>query len=204
MLLSNNNISTGAAIGIFVAIIVVGTIIYMIKDHFDTKKGVDSEEKKFIFNLIQNIVPAGEQVTAAYAHFETTQYGGGGRRITETTTYRYYAVGFNDERIYVVPLSHAGGELSYKDTFVINKNELGMVNGFTGGDWMTLYDKTQKELITIRVTASNTKEDKYHPVNIQQPEEAKAFGALVNKWLNEVNAANGVTVTGKWGKPVKK
>ena len=58
---------------------------------------------------------------------------------------------------------------------------------------MTLFDRDRKELMTLFVVASNTKDDKYHPVNIQQKEEAEAFGQFAWNLMQEVNASNGVT-----------
>ena len=58
---------------------------------------------------------------------------------------------------------------------------------------LTLYDKDRKELFTLFVVESNTKDDKYHPVNIQQKEEAEAFAQFSRALMEEVNAANGVT-----------
>ena len=58
---------------------------------------------------------------------------------------------------------------------------------------LTLFDKNQKELFTLFVVASNTKDDKYHPVNIQQKEEAEAFAQFAQALMQEVNTANGIT-----------
>lgn len=58
---------------------------------------------------------------------------------------------------------------------------------------MTLYDKDRKQLMTLFVVASNTKDDKYHPVNIQQKEEAESFQQYAQALMQEVNAANGIT-----------
>ncbi|MCI9668870.1 MAG: hypothetical protein HFG19_04230, partial [Oscillospiraceae bacterium] len=55
------------------------------------------------------------------------------------------------------------------------------------------FDKNQKELFTLFVVASNTKDDKYHPVNIQQKEEAEAFAQFAQALMQEVNTANGIT-----------
>ena len=66
---------------------------------------------------------------------------------------------------------------------------------------MTLYDKNQEEILTLEVKAENTKSDRFHPVNIIQKEEAADFSRLVDNWLDDVNGRNGVTVSGRYGKP---
>lgn len=186
-------------IAIGVGLIVIIAIYVLVKQHFDEKKGMDSEEKKAIEALIRKIVPAGEPVTAAYATWQWTTWQG--KRTT--TTYWYYAIGFSDSAIYVAPLSFAGGDMSYGDSYCIRKEELGLVNADKSGTWVELYDKSRKVIVSLMVTDSNTRDDQYHPVNIQQPEETKAFREWCAKWLQEVNGANGVSVTGKIGKPIK-
>lgn len=183
-----------------VGLIVLIAIYVLVKQHFNEKNGQDSEEKKAIEALIRKIVPAGETVTAAYATWQWTTWQG--KRTT--TSYWYYAIGFNDNAIYVVPLSFAGGDMSHSDSYCIRKEDLGLVNADKSGTWVELYDKSQKVIVSLMVIDSNTRDDQYHPVNIQQPEETKAFKEWCAKWLQEVNGANGVTVTGKIGKPIKK
>ena len=73
----------------------------------------------------------------------------------------------------------------------IGKEDLGMAEAKNG--LLTLFDKNQKELFTLFVVASNTKDDKYHPVNIQQKEEAEAFAQFAQALMQEVNTANGIT-----------
>lgn len=69
--------------------------------------------------------------------------------------------------------------------------------------WAELYDKNFNEIISLSVFGENLKDDKYHPLNIIQEEEAKKFVAWKDNWMASVNAANGVEVTGKMKKPVK-
>ena len=55
----------------------------------------------------------------------------------------------------------------------LGKDDLSMVEAKNG--YVTLYGKDRKQLMTLFVVASNTKDDKYHPVNIQQKEEEESF-----------------------------
>ncbi len=199
IVLSGTNIDARTII-ITVAVIAVIVVFVLVKSHFDTKKGVDSEEKRFVEDAVKNVVPAGEPYTAAYAHWEMTEYHGR----SSTTRYWYYAIGFNDDRLYVIPLQKVDKELRQGAPYCINKSDLGMVNAKKGNIWMTFYDKDKEEIVTMMVAASNTKDDSFHPVNIQQPEAAAAWLQFMDQWLADVNSANGVTVTGKLGKPLKK
>lgn len=199
MILLNSEIDI-KSVALVVGIIIIVTVIVMVKQHFDEKKGVDSDEKKDIEALVRKLAPEGQSLTAAYASWQWTTYQGR----TTTTKYWYYAIGFNEDALYVVPLSFAGGDMSYGDCWCVKKEELGIVNGIQNGDWIELYDKNQEKMIQLMVKGSNTRDDQFHPVNIQQQDAAKAFQEWRNRWMEEVNAANNVTVTGKIGKPVKK
>lgn len=174
-----------------VVIVVVLFIIFYIKASIDEKKGVDSEEKRKIKDIVKKAVPDGETYTAAYGCREELTLGGGGRTVTTTTKYWYYAVAFKPGDLYLVPLSFEGGDISYSNPLHFGKEDLGMLEAKNG--WLTLFDKDRKELFTFYVVANNTKEDKYHPVNIQQKEEADAFLTFSASFMQEVNTANGIS-----------
>ena len=55
------------------------------------------------------------------------------------------------------------------------------------------YDKDRPDIMTLYVVESNTKDDKCHPVNIQQKEEAEAFAQFSQTLMQDVNSANGIT-----------
>lgn len=178
------------------AVIVFGALIIgiTIKMHFDELKGVDSEEKRKVAEIVRRVVPEGEEYTAAYAYWD--------RHMRHSIITWSYAIGFNSERIYVVPLSIVKDEMAYSDSFVIEKSRLGIVNSrrYKNKDsitWAEFYDEEQKHILSIWVRESNTKDSKSYPVNIQQKEETMKFGQLVNQWMDEVNTANGVTASGK-------
>ena len=81
--------------------------------------------------------------------------------------------------------------MSYGEPIHYNVENLGMAEAKTG--CLALFDKDKKELMTLFVVASNTKDDKYHPVNIQQKEEAEAFQQFAQSFMGAVNGANGIT-----------
>lgn len=173
-----------------VAIVVLFVIVY-IKMSVDEKKGMNSEEKQKIRDIVRKVVPGGEAYTAAYGTREELTVGGGGRTVTTTTKYWYYAVAFKPGDLYLVPLSFDGGDMSYGTPIHFEKETLGMVEAKKG--YVILYDKDRKEIMTLYVVESNTKDDKYHPVNIQQKEEAAAFEQFAKALMQDVNGANGIT-----------
>lgn len=174
-----------------VVAVVVLFIIFYVKMTIDEKKGANSEEKQKIREIVKRVVPGGESYTAAYGTREELSVGGGGRTVTTTTKYWYYAVAFKPGDLYLVPLSFDGGDMSYSEPIHFGKNDLGMVEAKKG--YTILYGKDRKELLTLYVVESNTKDDKYHPVNIQQKEEVEAFAQFSQSLMQQVNAANGIT-----------
>lgn len=200
MILLSRASTTGPTLIVMGVVIVFCVIYVLVKQNINTKKGMNSEDKKRIEEIMSQIVPAGEAYTAAYGHWEVTKHTGN----RSTTSYWYYAVGFNEERIYIVPLSPAGGELSYRDPFCLRKSDLGGINGAPKVGLATFYDENLKEILSIRVEESNTKDDKYHPVNIQQKEAAEAFTAIMERWMQEVNDAHNIVPSSNpFGKPFK-
>ncbi len=173
-----------------IAVVVLFIIVY-VKMTIDEKKGANSEEKQRIKDIVRRAVPDGASYTAAYGTREELTLGGGGRTVTTTTKYWYYAVAFKPGDLYLVPLAIEGGDISYGQPLHYGKNDLGMAEAKKG--LLTLYDKDRKEIFTLFVVESNTKDDKYHPVNIQQKEEAEAFAQFSQALMQEVNAAHGIT-----------
>lgn len=186
-------------IGIVVVFIVVVFIYVTIKDKINRKKAQSGEDREHVWNILQSSVPQIEKYTRAYGCWEWSTYQGK----KTTTTYWYYGLAFNQDRIYVVPLSCEGGDVSYSNAYCIEKSDVAIVNSKKGEQWVELYDRGQQEVLSVSVFPENLNDDKYHPVNIIQPDEARAFIEWKDKWMDEVNTANHVQVTGKMKKPVK-
>ncbi len=173
-----------------VAVVILFVIVY-VKMTIDEKKGANSEEKQKIKDIVKRAVPDGETYTIAYGTREEYSIGGGGRTVTSTTRYWYYGVAFKQGDLYLVPLSFEGRDISYSEPLHFEKSGLGMAESKNG--LLTLYGKDRKELMNLFVVASNTKDDKYHPVNIQQKEEAEAFVQFAEAFAKDINTANGIT-----------
>lgn len=186
-------------IAITVGLIVIITIYVVIKDKINRKKAMSGGDRETVWNILQRAVPNVDQYTRAYGCWEWTTYQGK----KSTTAYWFYGLAFNKERLYVVPLSCEGGDISYSNAFCIEKKDVAIVNSKKGTAWVELYDMHQKELLSVSVLPENLNDDKFHPVNIIQSDEARAFEAWKDAWMDEINTANNVEVTGKMKKPVK-
>jgi len=184
-----------------VALVVLFVIVY-VKMTLDEKKGVDSEEKRKIKEIVNKAVPGGESYTVVYGTREDFELGLSRKTVRTTTSYWYYAIAFKPGDLYLVPLSFDGGNVSYGEPVHYGKDDLGMVEAKDVR--LTLYDTDREEIFTLFVAASNTKDDQYHPVNIQQKEEAEAFYQYAKTLMEEVNTANGITDIKKAKKEAKK
>lgn len=198
MELYNEEGITSRGIGgiVFIAFCVIMSVILWIPNIRARKKGGDSEEKKRIAEIVDQIA-AGDKVTPAYASWMTVE----SRPFEGIKLYRYwwYAIGFNSQRIYIAPISISDedGKISYKDSFCIERSQLGLVNGRKNGKWLELYDKKKQKICTLKVQAVNTKDSLGNDkVNITQPEAAEAWQELIKQWLDTVNSMNGVQATG--------
>lgn len=187
-------------VGISVVVIVLIVIFVVIRDKINRKKAATGEDKQYIMDILQKKVPDPEKYTKAYATWEWQTYQGKSTR----TDFWFYAVAFNNECIHIVPLTNGPGKFAYSDAYCIRKEELGIVNTKKGANWVELYDKSQQEIVSLTVSGEYLKDDKFHPVNIIQSEAEKAFLEWKDRWMDEVNAANNVTATGKMKKPVKR
>ena len=96
--------------------------------------------------------------------------------------------------------------MSYGEPVAFAKENIKIVNSDKNNliPWVELYENEEDCMLSIMVRADNTKDDRFHPVNIQQQEATQKFIEWRDKWMYDVNEVNGIEVTGKQQKPLKK
>ena len=182
---------TPKALIITVIFFVAAFAVLWIKMTLDEKKGVDSKEKEEIRKIIGNLVPDGVQYTAAYAH--STEYQG------RIRYYHYYAVGFRADQpdhIWVIPIGVEGDRIVYTEPVRASAENLEYVGG-NSSLLLLKFPGKRNNCIQLSVSSSNTKLGKECRVNIQQPEESKAFDSFAEAFQEKVNAALGVDKKGR-------
>lgn len=187
---------TPKALMIGIAVFVVLFIIVYIKISIDEKKGINSKEKEDIRKIIDNLVPDGRDYCAVYAHSKEVY----GSRTMRREVYHYYAVGFrpdSTDHLWVVPIGVENGKIVYSRPFRASAETLSYVSG--NEYCVALHFPGTKDIYILTVEASNTKLGKECQVNIQQPEEAKAFQTFAKTFIDRVNNTLGVD---KKGRPV--
>ncbi len=164
-----------------------------IKEKLNLKKAATGEDQGRIVGIFKSLLPdTWQNYKIAFAHWEKTEYRGRSR----ITHYWSYAIAFTNDELFVAPLLCEDREIRYKNWYRITPEDIGFINARDDGDWMTIYDNEQKDLLTLQVEAENTKSDRYHPVNIVQRDEADAFKSLICNWMKEINGKKGIEVSG--------
>ncbi len=170
------------AAGTFLFIPVYGYVCHLISK----RKMETGEDKRKIQDALNAVIPAGESFTAAYAfwyHAELPKFS----RYYKTT-YWYYAIGFNENRIYIVPLKLEKGEIYYGGHSCIEKANVGRVESEPRYGKITLYDRNNVLLAHLQVDDENNSSHGNGNINLYQKEEAKAFRELIENWTAEINA----------------
>lgn len=176
---------------------IIAFIVIYIKISMDEKKGVNSQEKADIRKIIDNLVPNGTQYTAAYAYSKEVY----GTHRMRREVYHYYAVGFRPDQtdhLWVVPIGVESGKIVYTNPICMSAENLSFVGG--NSSRLELHFPDTKDTCIISVIESNIKIGKECQVNIQQPEEAKAFQPFAQKFQDQINESLGVN---KKGRPLK-
>lgn len=176
---------------------IIAFIVIYIKISMDEKKGVNSQEKADIRKIIDNLVPNGTQYTAAYAYSKEVY----GTHRMRREVYHYYAIGFRPDQtdhLWVVPIGVESGKIVYTNPTCMSAENLSFVGG--NASRLELHFPDTKDTCIISVIESNTKIGKECQVNIQQPEEAKAFQPFAQKFQDQINESLGVN---KKGRPLK-
>lgn len=198
------NIKTLIIVGIVIALVIIYVVI---RDKLNRKKAQNGEDREKVWNIIEKNVPDAQNYTCAYADWEWTTYQG--RR--STTKYWHYAIAFNQDRLYVLPLSTAGGDINHTGVYKLEKSDIAFVNGNFSqkgkkniAPWVEFYDAALKELLSITVSEEYLHDDRYHPVNILQPDESQAFAEWRDSWMSQINPVGGVPASEIKKNPIKK
>lgn len=185
---------------VIIAFFAVSFVVMLIREDYHEKKARSGEDMNRLKEMLKEVVPDLENYVPAYGIWEMEKYYGS----RPQTSFWYYAIAFNDDRIHVVKLNNVKGRLEPVGNFVVEKSQVGMVNGGMHSNWMSLYDKKGQEIMTLIVAKENLRDDKDHPVNIIQTEAAEAFEALVAKWTEDINKDSKFKSTGIYGALAKK
>ena len=164
---------------IFIAAVVAA---FLVKERINKKKGENGEDLAKVCRVVEKLLPGSGSYTIAYATYMTDHSVG--NRITKY--YYHYAIAFKPGALFVAPIQYNGGEVSYQGSgTLLTRDNLGRLR--PKGDSCAFFGKDGKELCAFCVYASNTRQDKYQPFNIQQKEQAEAYKAFLKEFISQVN-----------------
>lgn len=183
---------------IFAAVVVAIFFYVQFKEKANLKKAATGEDKarfeEAVRKAMGEIMNSGDY-TIAYSHWEDVQYRGR----TTKTTYYCYALAFDDTRLWIMPL-HFEKELIMPDKPLLATSEmLGIVTvdertskktGRVDHVSATLNGKEGKKLVDLAVDAVNTREDRFHHVNLLQEDECEKFHKFITAMSGQVSQEN--------------
>lgn len=169
-------------------VIVVGTFIfipiYAYVSHLICKKKMESGmDKRKLQYILQDVVKGVDCYTAAYAYWvrmDSFRWG-------NIRNSWYYAIGFNDNRIYVVPLMFDEGEIYYKDFFCLEKSMVAKIESSAEYGRIKLFDRNGQLLAHLQVNEKNNSSHGNGEINLYQEQEFKAFQEWITRWTAEIN-----------------
>lgn len=165
-----------------VVFFVVAFGFFIVREMINKKKGESGEDLAKVRQVVEKLLPDSGSYTIAYANYETGTAVG--NRVTKY--YYHYAIAFKPGALFVAPIKYSGGEISCQSSgALLTKNDLGKLK--QTGNACTFFDREGKELCSFCVYASNTRQDKYQPFNIQQKEQAEAYKAFLKEFISQVN-----------------
>ena len=165
-----------------VVFFVVAFGFFIVREMVNKKKGESGEDLAKVRQVVEKLLTGSGSYTIAYANYETSTAVG--NRVTKY--YYHYAIAFKPGALFVAPIKYSGGEVSCPGSgTLLTKDNLGRLQ--QKGDSCAFFDRDGKEICTFCVYASNTRQDKYQPFNIQQKEQAEAYKDFLRELIGQVN-----------------
>lgn len=177
---------------VIVGIVAVCVIYTQLKEQKNKKLAATGEDMARLQNAVASVLPGETGYTVAYAHHEDVQHYGRSTR----TTYYTYALAFDAARLWIIPLGYQKNEIlpnqPYLATGNIGKVDLNTTvkNGELKSISVVLRDKMGESPIFLEVDALNTRKDRFHHVNILQPEACEKFSAFMAGFADTVAKEN--------------
>ncbi|MCH5344132.1 MAG: hypothetical protein J1E64_08835 [Acetatifactor sp.] len=134
------------------------------------KRETDSYEKQRITEIIEEVSGGDDSLTVAFAHYRSDR----GTLLC--------AIGFNKDRLYVVPLKFAEGspyQIVYEDFMLIEQKQLSKIQ--VDNDKVMLYERDRDNLITLEMIV-------HVHIRVQGIKAAKIIISqrnIVKKWRKE-------------------
>lgn len=178
------------------ALLVVAVFIYVtVREKINLNKAASGEDQERIRQAMLKALPGESGLRTAYGHWEEVEYRGRTRR----TTYYCYGLAFDSSRLWIMPLRFEKDLLvPTQHPILLMAEDLGIAkcdilkgkDGNARRVRVAFHDKEGKKFLDLDVSAENTRDDRFHPVNIVQPEECQQFSQLMESMCSRVEQQN--------------
>lgn len=171
-------------VGIVLIVAILGYAIFSVtyKQKAGLKKAQSGEDKARVRALLEKTLPEEMPFTPIYVHMSI------GRHTVNHYTYAL-AVQPEKDQLWVVPVGKEGDLLYPGKSFVLSLEALGSVHFSVSKDnlgkrlsYTFFYDQNREKIFSLEVKDFECREDRYHWLDVYQPEEASVFFQMMEKW----------------------
>lgn len=177
---------------IVVGIVAVCVIWSQLKESKNKKLAQTGADMQRLKDAVARVLPGETGYNVVYAHYEDVQHYGRSTR----TTYYAYAVAFDATRLWIIPIGFKKEEILPGRPYLASANT-GMMdvrptmkNGELKNISVTLRNKMGESPTQFEVDVWNTRKDRFHHVNVYQPEECAQFHTFITGMAETVSKEN--------------
>ena len=171
-------------VGIVVIVAIVGYSVFSVihKQNAGAKNAQTGEDKARVRALLRKALPGELPFTPVYVHMSLGRHA---------VTHYVYALAVQPEkdRLWVVPVGKEGELLYPGKPFVLALEALGSVYFSVSEDKVgkrrsttDFYDQNRERIFRLEVNDFEYREDRYHWLDVCQPEEASVFYQMMERW----------------------
>ena len=174
-------------VGIILIVAIVGYAIISViyKQKSGLKKAQNGEDKARVRALLEKTLPEKMPFTPLYVHMSTGRH---------TVTHYAYAVAVQPEKdqLWVVSVGKEGDLLYPGKSFALTLESLGSVYFSVSKDNLgkrlssaMFYNQNRERVFSLEVKDFEYREDRYHWLDVYQPEEASVFFQMMERWAEQ-------------------
>ena len=171
-------------VGIIVIVLIVGYSIFSVtyKQKAGMKNAQSGEDKARVRALLKKALPDEQPFTPVYVQMSIGRHA---------VTHYVYALAVQPEKdqLWVVPVGKEGDLLYPGKPFVLRLEALGSVYFSVSEDkagkrmsTADFYDQNRERVFRLEVKDLEYREDRYHWLDVSQPEEASVFFRMMESW----------------------